>query len=63
MGDEQKTKEFLDNALKEIRYICGVDQHDPDYESIQIEPILRSIFDHGVLVGRSNPYSLPNSEK
>ena len=48
-----KTEEILYKALQDIRYICGVDHHDPDYESMQIEPILKAVFDHGVQVGSS----------
>lgn len=51
MNNDQKIEEFLNKALQDIRYICGVDHHDPDYESHQIEPILRAIFDYGFIEG------------
>lgn len=51
MNNDQKTEEILDKALQDIRHICGVDHHDPDYESPQIEPILKAVFDHGVIEG------------
>ncbi len=51
MNYDKKT--FLDNALKEILYICNVNFHDPNYESIHIEKILKSVFDFGVQEGRS----------
>ena len=53
MNNDQKTEEILYKALQDIRHICGVAYHDPDYESIQIEPILKGVFDHGVQVGSS----------
>ena len=56
MTDKQTTEEILYKALQDIRYICGVDHHNPDYESMQIEPILKAVFDHGVQVGRLHPF-------
>lgn len=41
-------EEFLDKALQDIRHICDVAYHDPDYESMEIEPILKALFDNGV---------------
>ncbi len=52
--NNQEIKEFLDKALQDIRYICGVDHHDPDYESMQIEPILKSVFDCGARAAALN---------
>jgi hypothetical protein len=52
--NNQEIKEFLDKALQDIRYICGVDQHDPDYETIQLEPILKSVFDCGAQAAALN---------
>lgn len=48
MNNDQKTEEILDKALQDIRHICDVAYHDPDYESMEIEPILKAVFDHGI---------------
>ena len=54
MTDKQTTEEILYKALQDIRYICGVDHHNPDYESMQIEPILKSVFDCGARAAALN---------
>lgn len=51
MNNAETTEEILYKALQDIRHICGINHHDPDYESMQIEPILKAVFDHGVLEG------------
>lgn len=47
---------LLKLATEDIRYICGVDHHDPDYESDQILKILRAIFEAGKHEGSCDPY-------
>ena len=54
MNDKQTTEEILYEALQDIRYACGVDVGSYRYEkSMQIEPILKAVFDYGVQVGSS----------
>ncbi len=53
INNAQATEEILYKALQDICHICGVAYNDPDYEAMQIEPILKAVFDHGVQVGSS----------
>lgn len=47
---------LLKLAVDDVRYICGVDSHDPDYESSQILKVFKAVFEAGLHEGSCNPY-------